>query len=450
MKNVLLLLLVLAFVISAVGCNHIPSAEPDNTGDITEQNNEQPLHHDDYDKFEPDISLLDDVYRNTIELQDVKLSINDAQLLDTSPIYFTEVLGTRKRYPNSLPVITGFQYPYVFYERMTVVVEDANRNDAALYVGRYSVETKEAQEFAIESFTGISDEARLVVDEDRIVYMYSTLDEQGNLKMNIKLFDYLNNTQKIISAHSAHNVFGYAKKLCEDELIFFLYESVSSGTQQIILHYDLQTETLNEIYRGQNMTGYSDSSTSTKDIWAIDAGNGNIDLLMQQFVDGKMVSYLRTIDEEGQTVYEEELSALSRYDSLEDNADSLVIKGDYAFIHYSQFNKSEDNTNAPFAILRKVNSDYRLLDIDGDIMPKMLSGIGSPDIPYVFYHLYESAQTLFAFNVNTGEGFLLELPGDGIQNFAMDTSGNLLIAARTDEKTNWYFFPSERVLKELK
>ena len=88
-----------------------------------------------------------------------------AQPLDTDTLYFTEVLGSRKRYLNSLPSIVGFQYPYIYYERMTVMTEGASSEDADLYIGRYSVETGESQELGIESFTAVSDEARLVINE---------------------------------------------------------------------------------------------------------------------------------------------------------------------------------------------------------------------------------------------------------------------------------------------
>lgn len=332
---------------------------------------------------------------------------------------------------------------------MTVVVEDADKNDADLYIGRYSIETKEAQEFAIESFTAISDEARLVVDEDCIVYMYCTLDEQGELKINIELYDYKNNTSKLLSTNYVYNVFGYAKKLNEKELVFFFYESVSSNTQQVILHYDLESEKLNEIYRGNNIVGYNDNSTSTKDIWAIDTSNGNIELLMQQLVDGKMVFYLCTLNNQGTVIQETKLDALSQYDSIEDTADSLVVKGNYLFIHYSQYNKSEKNSNAPFSILYKENNEYHLLKTEDSITPKNICGSKASDMPYVVYRSYESENELFVFNVDTGERFLLDIDRNEIGNSWVDQAGNLLVATRTEDKTNWYFYASDNISEKL-
>lgn len=456
MKKLLSVLLAIGLILSAAGCATIPPNEADPSSDDTPQNHEPVPPSDPFagSGSSPDDDVLssntaDTAVPSGISWQDVGLDLSQAQVLDTSVLSFTEVLGSRKRYPDSLPDIIGFQYPYVFYEQMAVITEGADPEEAALYVGRYSVETREVQEFAIERFTSISNESRLIVDENRAAYMYCALDEQGELKMNIVLFDFLHNTQKVIASYSAYNVFGYAKKLSEEELVFFLYEAVPDGSQQIVLRYHLDSGELHEIYRGQTMGGYRDSSTSTKDIWAIDTRDGQIDLLLQQLVNGSMVSYLRTIDREGNMLRETELDALSMYDSLEDTADSLVTKGDYAFIHYFQLNKSEDNTNAPFVILRREDTGCRLLEWEGAVTPNDLCGITSSDLPYVVFHLYESDDLLAAFNVNTNEGFLLDLSGEEVRNSVLDPAGNLLVETRRDEKTSWHLFPAEYILEKL-
>ena len=73
----------------------------------------------------------------TLQLEEYQLYERDAQQLDVSPLHFTEVLGVRKRYENALPAVIGFQYPYVFYERMAAVVEGATEEDPAMVIGRY-------------------------------------------------------------------------------------------------------------------------------------------------------------------------------------------------------------------------------------------------------------------------------------------------------------------------
>ncbi len=236
-----------------------------------------------------------------IHHKNIRLSINEAQPLDTDTLYFTEVLGSRKRYLNSLPSIVGFQYPYIYYERMTVMTEGASSEDADLYIGRYSVENGELQAFGIESFTAVSDEARLVINENLVVYMYCSSDEQGSMIMKIELFDFDNNTKKLLSTNTVHNVFGYAKQISSEEAVFLLYEQVGGDTEQILLYYNLKTEELREIYRGEDIYGYSEGAISSKDIWAIDTDGGNIYLLMQQYENTQMKFYLRVIDTDDKT-----------------------------------------------------------------------------------------------------------------------------------------------------
>ena len=74
----------------------------------------------------------------------------------------------------------------------------------------------------------------------------------------------------------------YAKQISDEEAVFLLYEQVGDDTEQILLYYNLTTEELREIYRGESIHGYSEGSISSKDIWAIDTDGGNIYLLMQQ------------------------------------------------------------------------------------------------------------------------------------------------------------------------
>ena len=73
----------------------------------------------------------------TLQLEEYQLHERAAQQLDVSPLHFTEVLDVRKRYENALPAVIGFQYPYVFYERMAAVVEGATEEDPAMVIGRY-------------------------------------------------------------------------------------------------------------------------------------------------------------------------------------------------------------------------------------------------------------------------------------------------------------------------
>lgn len=327
------------------------------------------------------------------------------------------------------------------------MTEGASSEDADLYIGRYSVETGESQEFGIESFTAVSDEARLVINENLVVYMYCSSDEQGSMIMKIELFDFDNNTKKLLSTNTVHNVFGYAKQISDEEAVFLLYEQVGDDTEQILLYYNLTTEELREIYRGEDIYGYSEGSLSSKDIWAIDTDGGNIYLLMQQYENTQMKFYLRVIDTQGNTIQETGLEALSMYNTIGDTADSLIVKGNYVILHYSQWTKKPDNTNAPVSILCKEDSGYKALDIESTVRPKNLYLGKADDTPYVFFNTVDKKEELFILNTETGEEITLTLFGDGIRSSAVDSNGNLLVETRVDDKTEWYLFGGDSIIE---
>lgn len=402
----------------------------------------------DYESTAP--SIDSELTAPTLQFADLYLDSNDAQRLDTSPLYFTEVLGKRKRNEAALPVVIGFQYPFIFYERMTAVVEGTTEGDPAMYIGRYSVETQEVQEFPLDDFQAATDEARMVIDQNRSVYMYCTTGQEGSTVMKIVLFDFSNNIQKVIGVYPVYNVFGYAKKLSSDKLLFLVYESVESGTQQILLLYDIQNDEIQEIYRGPVMGGYHTSSISTKDIWAIDTNNGNIDLLMQQFESGTMHLFLRTIDTNGKILSEVPLDNLSMYDSVKDTADSLVTKDNYAFIHFSQFDKDENNSNPPSAILYRIGDDYQTILTDAVSSMDTFCSDDSPNSPFLFFLSHRDANTIYLFDTAANKEYTITLEFDAVQDIVADSNGNILIQTRADEESIWYLFPSEYIMTLIK
>ena len=439
MKKIIIVAILTLFlcVMSACGDNEssslvsVPSPTPGNNGSTAP-------------------SIDSELTAPTLQFADLFLDENDAQRLDTSPLYFTEILGKRKRNEAALPVVFGFQYPFIFYERMTAVVEGTTEEDPAMYVGRYSVETQEVQEFSLDDFHAATDEARLVIDQNRSVYMYCTTGEDGNAIMKIVLFDFSNNTQKLIGTYPVYNVFGYAKTLRSDKLVFLLYESVESGTQQILLLYDFQNDETQEIYRGSVMGGYHTSSISTKDIWAIDTNNGNIDLLMQQFEDDTMHLFLRTIDTDGKILYEATLDNLSMYDSVKDTADSLVTKDNYAFIHFSQFDKDENNDNPPSSILYRIGDEYQPILTDAASSMDTLCSKDSSNSPFLFFLSHKDDNTIYLFDTAANKEYTIALKFDAVQDVVADIYGNILIQTRTDEESIWYLFSSEYIMTLVK
>ncbi len=468
--SILVLLITLGLIVcSCVGCNNTnqppidteddetqetidstdetaPAEDTDETEILIESSTDELLETTDPVESESESTAPnpDDIKITEIQTQNTTLTLNDAQLLDVSPLYYTEVLGSRKRYENSIPAVIGFEYPYMFYERASEIVENSSSDDAALYIGRYSLETKEFFEFEIEQYAAISNEATLVVDQDRIIYMYCVY--QDSMKMVIEMFDYSTQTRKVISTYSVHNVFGYAKELKDDKLVFMLYESVAGATQQVVLTYDLRSEQLQEIYRGESMSGYN-ASDSTKDIWAIDANKGSVYLHMQQMENGAMKSYYRVLDEHGNILRDTYLPSLHMYDTVKDAADSMVVKDNYAFIHYDQRVKY-NNDEASCAILYFTNDESCLLEMNAPVSISYQCGSGYSNIPYVFFAIHDNNETLWVCNVERNKGFIVAFAEAGVHDFGggpfiIDQAGNLLVKTRTNDKTDLYLFSGE-------
>ena len=141
---------------------------------------------------------------------------------------------------------------------------------------------------------------------------------------------------------------------------------------------------------------------------------------------------------------------LSSYDSLEDTAESLVVKGDYVFIHFSQYNKNPENNNPPSAFFYKSTEGYNLLEFKDSNIPKTVCGIGEDEVPYVFFHVYDLTDEILAVNTGSGEGFVIKLIGDGIANKMVDSSGNMLIESRDENISKWYLIRTEEVIDLLK
>lgn len=389
-----------------------------------------------------------------LEQDTIALEQAGAELIDTSPLYFTEVLGVRKEYPKSLPTLVGFEYPFVFYERMTTVEKDASEDDAPRYIGRYSIETKQADEMPLNNVHMLSDEACLVVDESRVVYMYCFSDDSGNLTMNITLYNLQTGAEETLHSSPVHNVFGYAKKVNSEQLVFFLYEKNTDADEvnQTIYSYDIASKSISEIYRGEPLN-WRDPKDSTKNIWAMSTYNENIYLLMHQMRDGKMITFLNVLDKDGNLIEDIELTALSAYDTMQDTVDTLVVQGDYIYVHYSQFNKLEGNNNPPYAMLRRTEAGYQLIEYKG-IQPNRLCGTSSPDISRLFFisEPVESSQeqadavTILVLDSYSDTNIQVATGLDGIADFVCDSNGNLIVLTRVDnELSSWYYIASNSI-----
>jgi hypothetical protein len=333
---------------------------------------------------------------------------------------------------------------------MSVIVEGTTEEDFPMYIGRYSIETSEIRELPIEDFNAVSDEARLVVNEDVIVYMYCTHGENG-LMMKITLFDMASGTKELLYETAVKNVFGYAKKLDSQQLIFMLYQEdkESSETRQIILNYNMATKTIREIYKTEPMN-WTDQTSSTKNIWAIDTYEEKLYLLSHQLINGKMKTFLDVLNSDGKPLNAQELHALGIYDSRQDVANHIVVSKDYLFIHYDQFAKEEGNTNPPFAILAKTAGSYQLINM-GDIYPSNFCGGRDSSAEHLYFSISppqegadedKTKRQVFAFDMTERSVTIVDLPLSDVENFTGDSAGNLIVYTRGDsDMSNWYFIP---------
>ena len=385
-----------------------------------------------------------------LSLRETILEINESHQADVSAFYFTQVLGIRKTYENSLPSVLGFEYPYIYYKRNPSIIQGASQEEPDVYVGRYSVETKEKQEFAIEnSFSTIRDSI-IVVNKDCLVYMHTKRVEQ--LMMVPELCNFADGTHQILDETPAHNVFGYAKQLDESELIFLMYESTSDGARQTITRYNLLTNELVEIHRGEIIGGYKESQTSSKDVWAIDAYNGEIYLFMQQYSENRMHYFMQKLDRDGNVLSEEKIDSLSRYSTLDNSADSLVILDNYAVVHYAPWHKSPSNTNPPTAVLYHTEDGYKLFDTGEKIKIWFNCGTATTDHLTAFFEIHNDDgssynDTIFACNARTNEGISIHIDGAGVRYSHVDSKGNLLVETRDNDKSHWYVVPASEFLE---
>lgn len=399
-------------------------------------------------KEETTVPVVEEVDATVLDFQEIILSLDNTTSLDTTSLYFTEVLGIRKKWENSLPSIVGFSYPYVYYELSSSNVEGNTEDIASEYggttaIGRYSMETGETIELIIDDRHAWSEESRLFLDCDHAVYTYHTC--SGNMKALV--LDFAEQTIEQILQKPAYNVFSYVKHISSDTIAIFMYESPNPDeeriAQQVIYTYNLETNSLEEIYRGKPIGGYEENSTSTKDIFAIDTYKGNIYLLLQQYENNRMQYYLRLMDDETGAVIEEvKLDALFDYDALGNSVDSMVVRGDFIFLHFFHYGYDEITTPR-FAFLKKTDDGYALLDLQ-DITPT--SSLGKCDaVPYVYFGISGNDNTIYAVNYETGEAYTITLPWEEVTNATVDASGNILVVVREDDVDHWVLIPAKNV-----
>lgn len=203
------------------------------------------------------------------------------------------------------------------------------------------------------------------------------------------------------------------------------------------MKYNFVDDSICEIYRGDNVN----VKEGSKDIWALDTEDDNIVLLMQQYINDTMTFYIRIIDDEGNIVSDEKVDALSEYDSYGDTAESLVVVNDYVFIGFSRFTRDADNQKPLFVILKKVGSEYQLVEAEADEEPRYLCSSTQSDC--VYFTVRDNSNKLFAVDTATDESYVVTIENENIQNVIADSDGNILVEERTDDISRWYIILAE-------
>lgn len=372
-------------------------------------------------------------------IQTVSLEPENAQEPDVSPLYYTDSLGVRKSFPNSLPGLLAFEYPYVYYERMA----PEDNSAAPLTVGRYSFETKKTEEIVLADFN-TGDGRCLLSDSGRMIYKYHRYGADDHLECCFVLLDFTAQTQTMLASAVTDNLEGDCAMLNEHEAVLLYNEQGSAQTEEIVVRCDLDSGETTEICRDDfNADG------STRDIWAITAADDRIYLLMQQITDRQMHLYLRTLDRDGQQITETELSALQRHYPLpNEGAEQMNLLDGHLFIRFSKW--SAPNWGEPSMICMRKDTDG--LHFEGQInaFPRRKIGESAPEDGCIWFDLHRDADSIFRYSTkeNSAAVFKLNLsePDDMIHT-AVDSSGNILafVRGKDADKTNAYLYPAEYV-----
>lgn len=370
---------------------------------------------------ETTVPVVEEVDATVLDFQEIALSLNNATSLDTSALYYTE-----NKQENTLPAVVEFWEPYISYEYLDTSAADeiAGQYSGAFQFGRYSLETGETIEFPMEDMH--SGGYPVVANQDCALYLYPSSDEDGNSVMKIVRFDFAENVQQVIGMYPAYYAVGEVKKLSDNTVVFFLYNAVEKGTQQLLLSYDLETDELQDIYRGEITETMHD--TGIPSIYAMDTYGDNIYLLMQQYIEDRMQSSLCVLDATGAVIEEVELDMLQS-----DTVDDWMVCNDLLFVHFASNDRTE--------ILQKTDDGYNLLDLQ-DTTPG--SCIGKSE-SYVYFRDSETDNTIYAVNSETGEAYAITLPWEEVTSVIVDASGNILVAVREDDSDQWVLIPAEDV-----
>lgn len=296
------------------------------------------------------------------------------QELLAKELIYTSHLGLRKTFPNTLPIPLAYENDKLYY--MSQRVPDgmsAEERDKALknsqggpekhYFSYYDVKSKEKREVMVDDWhVMLADYATQVLPGNKllVIYVSNGQDTKNNINTKIVVLDLDKQTQTTIAEYATFNALSAVKKLNDNEyavLLTIITDAKQDKTQQILLHFDSTKNQIKEIYRGETM------SEKRNDVFAFDCYDGKIYLLMHKLNNGKLNTFLRTIDKTGKELAEFELKALAKYQSPEQLAKDLFVEKDFIFVEFEGKGRVPEANNEPIVMLRRIGDNYELQNL---------------------------------------------------------------------------------------
>ncbi|MEG0179006.1 MAG: hypothetical protein RR654_05575 [Oscillospiraceae bacterium] len=363
-----------------------------------------------------------------------------AQMINTDLLRFTRVLGTRKSFENALPEPVKYDEPYLYYENMAVVMANSTDSSDTVNIGQFNVQTGENKKLSKINMN-IMAESQLLMNEQAIFYLPNRTDENEVNWLDIILLDAAKGTQKTVASYPSGSVFAYSKKLNDTQAVFFLYQQKDSTVrklEQLVIKYDITTETLTTLYEGKPMDWTN--KTSTNDIWAMDIFENNIYLLRHQLVDNNMKTFLQILDANGAEISQTELSALQKYNNKDITVGEITVLKNFVVLNYSNKNS---------VVLKKVNDEYIPLKLPSIKLKKLLTPLPVND-RYAFFSIgalnSKDIETIFVLDLKNEHGTLVKLDVPNCSKILGDSDGNLIVLSASDEEENLYTVNAKDIL----
>lgn len=373
-------------------------------------------------------------------------------------LFYTSYLGIRKVFPNTLPMPLAYQDGKLYYmsDRVPDGISKADLEHALKnsqigperkYFGFYDVKTKEKQEMLLADWHLMSvDYATQVLPDNKLLVVYVSNDEQGKIKgihTKIVVLDFKKQTQTTIAEYETFNGLSKVKKLNEHEYVMLLAIQVDkekNATKQILLHFNSADNQVTELYRSEEM------SENSQDVFAFDCFEEKIYLLMHKLNSGKLTTYLRTIDKQGKQLNEVELTCLAKYESPEQLVEDLFVEKDFIFVEFEAKGPSKGADNEPIAMLRFVEGNYELQNLDNMqiakipqvhrknnealVMPKYMQDEQKETYQYYAYFPEKNSYDIWDTKLKREQG----------SHFALNVQNQQLLLFVSDQDANYQYY----------